>query len=53
VDAKFNELTGELTNPQKEILTKRYGKKEALVKLEKRMEAIATGRYCHSKRNFS
>jgi type I restriction enzyme R subunit len=41
VDAKFNELTGELTNPQKEILTKRYGKKEALVKLEKRMEAIA------------
>lgn len=41
VDAKFNELTGELTNPQKELLTKRYGKKEALVKLEKRMEAIA------------
>lgn len=41
VDAKFNELTGELSNPQKELLTKRYGKKEALVKLEKRMEAIA------------
>ncbi len=41
VDAKFNELTGELNTAQKELLTKRYGKKEALVKLEKRMEAIA------------
>lgn len=40
VDKKFNELTGDLTNPQKELLTKRYGKKEALVKLDKRMEAV-------------
>jgi type I restriction enzyme R subunit len=41
VDAQFNELTSELNTAQKELLTKRYGKKEALVKLDKRMEAIA------------
>ena len=40
VDKKFNELTSELSKEQKELLTKRYGKKEALVKLEKRMEAV-------------
>ena len=40
VDAQFNELTSELNTAQKELLTKRYGKKEALVKLDKRMEAI-------------
>lgn len=40
VDKKFNELTADLNNAQKEILTKRYGKKEALVKLDKRMEAV-------------
>lgn len=40
VDTQFNELTSDLNNEQKELLTKRYGKKEALVKLEKRMEAI-------------
>ena len=41
VDKQFNELTTDLDNAQKELLTKRYGKKEALVKLDKRMEAIA------------
>lgn len=40
VDKKFNELTGDLNDAQKELLTKRYGKKEALVKLDKRMEAV-------------
>ncbi len=40
VDAQFNELTSDLNNEQKELLTKRYGKKEALVKLEKRMQAV-------------
>lgn len=40
VDKKFNELTGDLSDAQKELLTKRYGKKEALVKLDKRMEAV-------------
>ncbi|MCX6754267.1 MAG: HsdR family type I site-specific deoxyribonuclease [Candidatus Nomurabacteria bacterium] len=41
VDAQFNELTSELNTAQKELLTKRYGKKEALVKLDKRMEAVS------------
>ena len=41
VDKQFNEMTAGLDSPQKELLTKRYGKKEALVKLDKRMEAIA------------
>jgi type I restriction enzyme, R subunit len=41
VDEQFNKLTADLSVPQKELLTKRYGKKEALVKLDKRMEAIA------------
>lgn len=41
VDAQFNELTADLDPAQKELLTKRYGKKEALVKLDKRMEAVA------------
>ncbi len=41
VDKQFNDLTEDLSDAQKELLTKRYGKKEALVKLDKRMEAIA------------
>lgn len=40
LDAQFNELTSDLNDTQKELLTKKYGKKEALVKLEKRMEAV-------------
>lgn len=41
IDKQFDELTKGLTDEQKELLTKRYGKKEALVKLDKRMEAVA------------
>lgn len=41
VDEKFNELTADLSDAQKDLLTKRYGKKEALIKLDKRMEAVA------------
>lgn len=41
IDKQFDELTKDLTDEQKELLTKRYGKKEALVKLDKRMEAVA------------
>lgn len=40
VDAQFNELTADLSPAQKELLTKKYGKKEALIKLDKRMGAI-------------
>ncbi|HWZ22246.1 MAG TPA: HsdR family type I site-specific deoxyribonuclease [Cytophagaceae bacterium] len=40
VDKQFNELTSDLNPAQKEILTKKYGKKEALIKLDKRMEAV-------------
>ena len=41
IDKQFNELTADLNEKQKELLTKKYGKKEALVKLDKRMEAVA------------
>ncbi len=41
VDQQFNELTADLNEKQKELITKKYGKKEALVKLDKRMEAVA------------
>lgn len=41
IDKQFNEFTIGLDDKQKELLTKKYGKKEALVKLNKRMEAIA------------
>ncbi len=40
IDKQFNELTSELSPAQKELLTKKYGKKEALIKLDKRMEAV-------------
>lgn len=41
LDQQFDELTKNLNDKQKQELTKKYGKKEAVVKLEKRMEAIA------------
>ncbi len=41
IDKQFDELTADLNEAQKEWLTKKYGKKEALVKLEKRMRAVA------------
>jgi type I restriction enzyme R subunit len=41
LDEKFEEITGDLSEKQKSELVKKYGKKEALVKLPKRMEAVA------------
>lgn len=41
VDEQFDELTADLTKEQKDLLMRKYGKKEALVKLDKRMEAVA------------
>jgi len=41
IDQQFEELTSDLTKEQKKILTKKYGRMEALVKLDKRMEAVA------------
>ena len=41
LDRQFDALTEDLDDQQKIELTKKYGKKEAIVKLEKRMEAIA------------
>jgi type I restriction enzyme R subunit len=41
IDKQFEEMTADLSNAQKEFLAKKYGKKEALVKLEKRMLAVA------------
>jgi type I restriction enzyme R subunit len=40
VDKQFNELTKDLSDAEKDVLTKKYGKKEALVKLDKRMSAV-------------
>ncbi|HCW31984.1 MAG: restriction enzyme type I helicase subunit, type I restriction enzyme, R subunit [Candidatus Peregrinibacteria bacterium GW2011_GWF2_39_17] len=41
VDGQFEELTGDLSDEEKQELIKKYGKKSALVKLEKRMRAVA------------
>jgi type I restriction enzyme R subunit len=41
LDQQFEEIAGELSDTQKQELVKKYGKKAALVKLPKRMEAIA------------
>jgi len=41
VDEQFEEFTGDLTDEEKQVLIKKYGKKSALVKLQKRMETIA------------
>lgn len=40
LDQQFEEIAGELSDKQKQELVKKYGKKAALVKLPKRMEAI-------------
>ncbi|MEI6528281.1 MAG: HsdR family type I site-specific deoxyribonuclease [bacterium] len=40
LDKQFAEMTADLNDSQRELLMKKYGKKEALVKLEKRMEAV-------------
>ena len=41
LDQKFEEIAGDLPDKQKTELVKKYGKKAALVKLPKRMEAVA------------
>lgn len=41
LDQQFDELTTDLTDEQKQLLMRRYGKKEALIKLDKRMRSIA------------
>lgn len=41
LDQQFEEIVGDLSDKQKTELVKKYGKKEALVKLPKRMEAVA------------
>lgn len=41
VDEQFDEFTNDLSDEEKQKLIKKYGKKSALVKLEKRMKAIA------------
>lgn len=40
LDRQFDELTAELTQEQKTLLIKRFGKKEALIKLDKRMTTV-------------
>jgi len=41
LDKQFNELTADLSDKERDAVAKRYGKKEAVVKLDKRMEAVA------------
>lgn len=41
IDAQFEQMTETLSDEQKELLTKKYGRKEALIKLDRRMEAVA------------
>jgi type I restriction enzyme R subunit len=41
LDQKFEEIAGDLPDKQKTELIKKYGKKAVLVKLPKRMEAVA------------
>lgn len=41
IDVQFDELTSDLTQEQKQLLMRRFGKKEALIKLDKRMKAVA------------
>jgi type I restriction enzyme R subunit len=41
VDKQFDELTADLSEKEKDSIAKKHGKKEAIVKLDKRMEAVA------------
>lgn len=41
IDQQFDALTTDLTEEQKQLVMRRYGKKEALIKLDKRMRAVA------------
>jgi type I restriction enzyme R subunit len=41
IDQQFDEMTTDLNPEQKQLVMRRYGKKEALIKLDKRMKAVA------------
>lgn len=41
IDQQFEELTNDLTKEQKTALVKKHGRMEALIKLDKRMKAVA------------
>lgn len=41
IDKQFDEMTTDLSAEQKQLLMRRFGKKEALIKLDKRMRAVA------------
>ena len=41
LDKQFDELTAGLSDKEKEQVSKKYGKKEAIVKLDRRMRAVA------------
>lgn len=41
IDSSFDEFTEDLSDEEKQELIKKYGKKAALVKLKRRMEAVA------------
>ena len=41
LDKQFDEFTADLSEKEKDSIAKKYGKKEAIVKLDKRMEAVA------------
>jgi type I restriction enzyme R subunit len=40
IDQQFDDMTTDLSKEQKTLLIKRFGKKEALIKLDKRMKAV-------------
>ncbi|MEK7516956.1 MAG: HsdR family type I site-specific deoxyribonuclease [Patescibacteria group bacterium] len=40
IDQQFDEMTTDLSPEQKQLVMRRYGKKEALIKLDKRMKAV-------------
>lgn len=41
IDQQFDEMTSDLNQEQKQLVMRRFGKKEALIKLDKRMKAVA------------
>lgn len=41
LDKQFEDLTKDLSEQERDAISKRYGKKEAIVKLDARMEAVA------------
>lgn len=49
IDKQFDILTADLSDEEKQVLTLKYGRKEALIKLEKRMKAVAQDIFEHYK----